>query len=127
MRDIYEAIEQLSALLSFRIENVARERGWATRPYSWLLAPNPEKLCIVVATTLYLPEGVAASFTPRSSPADGGGVWQIDVKRTDSVVRDSWSDGLSVTRNEKKWVLWCRSVALTDQALAVILDDLGHL
>src|SRR5690242_8540129 len=109
MKDIFEAIEQLSALLSFRIENLARSRGWATKPYSWLVAPSEGKLIIVVATTVFLPEGAAASFTPRAEPVDGGTSWVIDVRRTDAVVRDAWSDGLSVMKNDRKYALWYRS------------------
>jgi hypothetical protein len=126
MKDIFEAIEQLSALLSFRIENVARARGWATKPYSWLVSPDEGRLVIVVATTLYLPQGLAASFTPRAEPQAGQGGWNIDVRRTDSVVREAWSDGLSVVKNDRKYVLWHRQGMLSDETLGTILDELGR-
>ena len=126
MKDIFEAIEQLSALLSFRIENVARSKGWATKPYSWLVSPEEGKLVIVVATTLYLPEGLAASFTPRAEPVAGGASWVIDVRRTDAVTRAMWSDGLSVMRNDRKFALWHRQGQLTDDTISQILDELGR-
>src|SRR5262245_4711331 len=105
MKDIFEAIEQLSALLSFRIENLARARGWATKPYSWLVSPTEGKLIIIVATTVFLPEGQAASFTPRAEPNDNNN-WVIDVRRTDAVLRDAWSDGIGVVKNGQKYALW---------------------
>ena len=126
MKDIFEAIEQLSALLSFRIENLARARGWATKPYSWLVTPHDGKLVIVVATTVYLPEGLCASFTPRAEPDGSGNAWQIDVRRTDSVVRKPWAEGLSIVKQDKKYVLWYEQGALSDENLTSMMEELGR-
>ena len=124
MKDIFEAIEQLSALLSFRIENQARKQGWATKPYSWIISPDEGKLVIVVATTLFLPEGLCASFTPRNEPLDGGR-WPIDIRRTDCVIRDGWESGLSVAKTDKKFALWMGDTALSDDKLVVMINDLA--
>lgn len=126
MKDIFEAVEQLSALLSFRIENLARSRGWATKPYSWLVSPSDGKLVIVVATTVYLPEGLSASFTPRAEPTTGGSTWQIDVRRTDSVVRPQWANGLAIVKQDQKFVLWNGQGVLSDDNLSSMMEDLGR-
>src|SRR5256885_2246199 len=68
MTDIYEAIERLSAELSMRVAKIAGERGWPHKPYSWVIAREDSRFFMVVATTVSLPDGRYASFTPRTEP-----------------------------------------------------------
>ena len=54
MRDVFEAIEQLSTLLAMRLEHAARKRGWATRPDAYTRTLNGQsrgRMVRLVATT----------------------------------------------------------------------------
>src|SRR6185295_16495645 len=103
MNDIYEAMERLSAELSARVGKLAGDRGWSHKPYSWVLARDDARFFMVVATTVSLPGGGYASFTPRAEPADTG--WTIDVRRTDGVAREPWSRGLTIAKSSKGFAL----------------------
>ena len=122
MNDIYDAIERYSADLSLRVARLAASRGWANKPYSWMLKASDSKFIMVVASTVSFPGGYYASFTPQNEPS--GDSWSIDVRRTDAVARE-WADGLRVTKAEKGFVLLHQSGVLSDEALATLLDELA--
>ncbi len=125
MTDPYQAIEQLSALLFYRLERSAKKRGWATKSAAWQIAPPGGRPITVVATTLHLPRGLSGSFIPRSQPEDGGG-WLIDVRRSDGVVRQSFAYGLRLMQQQAAAVLAVNDQPLSEESLGEILDDLGR-
>jgi hypothetical protein len=113
MGTVYDAIELWSSNLYEQVRMLAQRRGWATRPYSYLLAPEPMRFISFTATTLHLPGGMGASFTPRSRPT--GDAWVIDVRRTDGKV-PSGAEG---------WALRGPRGALSDSELGWILEELS--
>lgn len=125
MRDIYEAVEKLSASLAFAIERVAGGKGWASKPYSMMVAPFPDRYIMLVSTSIHLPYYRSASFTPRYQSEQGQKAWGIDIRRTDGVSRDTWAGGLSVSRTEGNWTLMYGVIALTDEWLDGLLEELG--
>ena len=124
MRDLFAAIEQLSALLAMRIERAAHKRGWPCRSSSRALGLGPGRQVHLISLTVSLPQGVAASFTPRPEPE--GDRWHIDVRRSDGVLRRSWSEGLHVGKNDERFLLRYSGGLLTDEAVLTILDDLAR-
>lgn len=130
-RDIYEAIERHSAALLRRIQDLALPWGWPVKPYSWMLVAGERSegpLISVVATTVTLPLGRGASFTPRSTPKADGRRWVIDIRRTDRVQRGDWAEGLTVAADAaaQGYALLHRGAPLTDAVLASILQDLAR-
>jgi hypothetical protein len=125
MKDIYEAVEKLSASLAFAIERVAGGKGWASKPFSMMAAPQPNRYIMLVSTSIHLPYYRSASFTPRYEPEPSGKAWGIDIRRTDGVARDTWAGGLSVTRTEGKWTIMYGVITLTDEWLDGLLEELG--
>lgn len=123
MGDILEAIQNLSIGLSDRIARLAAERGWGSKPYSWISADR-ERFFQIVATTIAFPGGHYASFTPRAEAT--GSTWFIDVRRTDGRERPSWSGGLRVAKGEKGWAVMGDGGTLTDPQLAALLEDLAN-
>lgn len=130
-RDIYEAIERHSAALLRQVQAITTQWGWGVKPYSWMLMAGEHGqggLISVVATTVSLPLGRGASFTPRPAPKEDGRRWVIDIRRTDRVQRGDWAEGLTVTfgpgRDQSE--LLHRGVALSDATLAAILHDLAR-
>ena len=121
MNDIYDAIERLSAELSLRIGRMASDRGWANKPYSWMLKASDAKFVMVVASTVSFPTGFYASFTPQNEPL--GESWPIDVRRTDGTARE-WAS-LRVTRGDTGFALNDQKGAVSDDTLAALLDDLA--
>ena len=124
MRDLFEAIEQLSALLAMRLEKAARRRGWASKAASRTTAPERGRLTHLVSTTLNLPQGLAATFVPRPEP--DGDSWFIDIRRTDGVMRRSWADGLRVTRLGPNFALCQLAAPLSDEAVESMYDELAR-
>ena len=124
MNDVYEAIERLSAELSSRIGRLAGERGWGYKPYSWMIARDDERFFMIVATTVSLPGGRYASFSPQAEPM--GTSWRIDVRRTDGAERELWARGLTVMKSGNGFALYDGSGAVSDDALAAIVTDLGE-
>ena len=125
MRDIFEAVEKLSALLSFSVQRVASAKGWAAKPYSFMVTPQSDRILMVVSTSVHLPMFRSAGFTPQREPEDGGKAWTIDVRRTDGVLRDAWADGLIIRKTDGKFVLMSGSIALSDDLLDGLLEELG--
>jgi hypothetical protein len=124
MKDIFEAMEKLSAGLSFAIQRVAQRKGWASKPYSVMLAPSPERTIIVVSTSVHLPMYRSAAIMPRYEP-ENGQMWQFEVRRTDGVIRDSWADGLTLSKSGGSFEILYGAIAVTDESLDMMLDDLG--
>jgi len=124
LRDIFEAMEKLSAGLSFTIQRVAAKKGWASKPYSVMLAPSPERTIIVVSTSVALPLFRSAAIMPHYEP-ENGQAWQFQVRRTDGVVRESWAGGLMLTKSGGSYEILYGAIALTDESLDMMLDDLG--
>lgn len=125
IRDIYEAMEKLSAGLSFSIQRVAQRRGWASKPYSVMLAPAPDRTIIVVSTSVHLPLFRSAAIMPRYEPENGQS-WQFEVRRTDGVTRDSWAQGLMLAKTGGGFEILYGAIAVTDESLDMMLDDLGQ-
>lgn len=126
-RDVYEAIERHSALLLRRIYEMAQPLGWPVRPYSWMLRSSGGHLCSVVATTLSLPYGRGASFTPRHEPKSDGLRWAIDIRRTDRLLRGDWAQGLLVVAvAPQQFELLHGDRPLSDATLRAILEDLAR-
>lgn len=130
-QDLHEAVERLSASLYMRVEAMVRPWGWPVKPYSWMVstsdgAPNG-RLITVVATTVYLPMGRGASFTPRAHPKGDGRRWVIDIRRTDRVQRGGWAEGLTVAEVAPgQYDLLLRGEPLTGPALSAIFYDLAQ-
>jgi hypothetical protein len=125
MRDIFEAVEKLSAALAFSIERVAGRKGWASKPFSMMLAPTPDRYVMIVSTSIHLPYYRSACFTPRFEPEAGGKSWSIDIRRTDGAVRQAWVSGLNISRPEGKFMIMYGAIALTDEWLDGLLEELG--
>ncbi|MSP60193.1 MAG: hypothetical protein EXR72_07590 [Myxococcales bacterium] len=125
MKDIFEAVEKLSALLSFSVQRVAGHRGWAAKPYSFMLSPATDRTIMVVSTSVHLPLYRSCGFTPHREPDDGGKQWGIDVRRTDGVARESWASGLTIRKTDGKFQLMYGAIALSDDQLNGLLEDLG--
>ncbi len=124
MKDIFEAMEKLSAGLAFSVQRVADRKGWASKPYSVMLAPSADRTIIVVSTSVHLPAYRSAAITPRYEP-ENGQTWQFEVRRTDGVVRDTWAEGLTLAKSGGRFEILYGAIALTDESLEMMLDDLG--
>ena len=125
MNDIYDAVERLSAVLSFSVQKLAGRRGWAAKPFSLVVAPTPERYVMMVSTTVTLPRALSAGFTPLYQPDPGGRSWTIDIRRTDGVVRDSWASGLSIAKAEGRFQITMGPVTLSEDMLDALIEDLG--
>src|SRR5438552_1030920 len=123
MRDLFEAIEQLSTLLAMRIEKAARKRGWASKPATRTSTPARGRFMHLVSSTVSLPQGQAAAFVPRPAP-EADGSWLIDVRRSDGVLRRAWADGLRVTGAGQGFVLTYFGGVLSDESIDTLLDEL---
>lgn len=130
MRDVFDAIERLSALLAMRIENAARKRGWPTKTNGRTLSPMRGRLVALVGTTLLLPRGEAATFVPRPE-AEGNSAaedarWVIDIRRSDGVMRKSWQNGVQVGRTASgTYALLLDGAPLSDESVDTWLEDLS--
>jgi hypothetical protein len=98
MKDLYDAIEALSAQLALRIERCAKKRGYAVSLSSYSLRPQPGRLIRLHHTLVSLPGGYTATFAPRDTAEPDGETWLITIKRSDGVVRGSYEHGLLVRR-----------------------------
>lgn len=123
--DVFEAIQQYSALLSFRLDESCKKRGWAVKPLSLLVTPQPGRTLQLVSVSVHLPRGDAASFNPRAQAEPDGKCWLIDVRRSDGVIRKSWAHGLRVALAGRGYLLLCPEQPLSDETLEAMLDELG--
>src|SRR4051812_16456004 len=98
MKDLFEAIERLSAQLSYRLEHIAKKASLAVHFSGYSVSPKPGVLVRLFNTMIHLPKGYAVSFNPRSQPEPSGESWHIDIRRNDGVARASWGNGITVRR-----------------------------
>lgn len=129
MRDIYEAIEKMSFVLSLRINNAVRKRGWAQKAQvDRAVVAAPERTVYPTRINLPLPLGPRVSFLPDDAPSEDKTSWRIAIRRTDSVMRRSWSAGLQVRKGDAdEYQLYCGDELLTESVFNKILDELsGH-
>lgn len=124
MRDVFEAIEQLSALLAMRVERVAAKRGWACRSETRVLGVGPGRQIHLISLTVSLPQSVAASFTPRPAPTGDG--WTIDVRRSDGVLRRGYAEGVQVGTVGGQHQLLLGGAVLEGARVETLLDDLAR-
>ena len=124
MKDIRDEIERLTALLSFRIEHLAKREGRAIHFSSYSVAVRPGQLAQLFSTLVHLPRGYAATFMPRSQP-ESDGTWRIDVRRNDGVMRESYFDGIVAGPNNTKLTLLFKGRPLQIENLERILSNLG--
>src|SRR5688572_13577260 len=114
MRDLFEAIEQLSLLLSLRVARRAERKGWASKGTPFVTCPTPGRLLQLTVTLVHLPLGAAALFVPREAAEPGGEAWAIELRRTGSVLPESWSSGLCVERDGAHFGLRFHGALLSD-------------
>lgn len=126
MQDLFAAIEQLSAVLAMRLERAAHKRGWPCKSGTRAIAAGRGRQVHLISLMVSLPQGVAATFTPRPEP--DGERWFIDVRRSDGVMRRSWQDGLHVARiggPDGRFMMRQGDGLLTDEGIVALLDDLA--
>ena len=126
MRDIFEAVEKLSAVLSLRIQNAVRKRGWAGKATAERYdVPAPDRLAYPTRIDLPLPLGNRVAFVPADAPTQDGQSWKIAIKRSDGVTRQSWVDGLHVRKVDSGYQLFVRDEILHEPQFGKILDELS--
>ncbi len=125
MPDIFDAVEKHTAELSFSIRQRAIKRGWAWKPYSFTVAPDRKRSVIIICTSLELPYMRSVAFLPRSDPEEGGKSWQVDIKRSDGRIIDTWRNGFTLTPMGGKFEWMYGAIALSKESLDLILDDLS--
>lgn len=123
MKDIRDEIERLTALLSFRVEHLAKRENRPIHFSSYAVAVRPGRLVQLFSTLLHLPRGYAATFMPRSQP-EADGTWRIDIRRNDGVTRESWFDGIVVGSDGNELTLLYKGRALQMEDLERIVSDL---
>ena len=125
MNDLYEAVERLSAELSFVIGRLAAERGWSHKTYPWMITNGP-RFFLLTSTTVNFPGGPHGSFTP--SPEPEGSRWHIDIRRTDGVARADWQPGtLYLEQTPSAFQLIVSGAVLTDESMRPLLESLATL
>jgi hypothetical protein len=124
MKNIRDEIERLTALLSFRIEHLAKRDGRPAQFSSYAVVVRPGQLVQLFSTLIHLPRGFAATFMPRSQP-ESDGTWRIDIRRNDGVTRESWFDGIVVGSDGNEITLLYKGQPLTMEDLERIVEDLA--
>lgn len=126
MRDIYEAIEKLTTVLSLRIENAVRKRGWAGKPATERFEVNgPDRQVYPLRISLSMPLGPRVSFSPEDGPSADQSSWKIQIRRNDGVTRRSWSDGLQVRKVDSGYQIFVRDKLFSEPQFKQILDELS--
>jgi hypothetical protein len=125
MQDLFDGIQRLTALLSFRLENLAGKRAWGLRTDSYRIQPPGGMAITLCRMTLHLPRGEAGTFVPREGPEPDGRSWLIDIRRSDGVLRKSFAQGLRALPKDGTYVLFRGDEVLSDGALNEIFDDLA--
>ncbi len=123
MTDIREEIERLSALLSVRIEHLAKREGRPVHFSSYSVAAGNNRLAQLFSTMLHLPRGYAATFLPRAQ-LEQDGTWRIDIRRNDGVIRESWFDGIVMGYDGAEPALLYKGRLLQLEDLERIVSDL---
>jgi hypothetical protein len=124
MKDIFEAIERLSAQLSFRLEHIAKKSSLAVHFSAYSVSPRPGVLVRLFNTMIHLPKGFAVNFMPRSQPEADEQTWHIDIRRNDGVARASFSSGISVRKLGEGFALTYEGRQLTGEDIHQMLNDL---
>lgn len=124
MKDVFEAIERLSAQLSYRLEHIAKKSSLAVHFSGYSVSPKPKVLVRIFNTMIHLPKGYAVSFNPRALPEDDGESWHIDIRRNDGVARASWGTGITVKRLGDTFALTYNGRQLVGEDIHKILGDL---
>ncbi len=127
MRDLYEAIEKLTVLLALRIQNTVRKRGWAEKPKTSRFEVRDPNERAHYPTRIELPMslGHQVSFVPADAPSEDGQSWNIQIRRSDGVLRRSFSDGIQVRKVENGYQLFIRDEVLDDSRFRSLFDDLA--
>lgn len=105
LKDIYEAIECQSAMLSYRLERVAQKQGYAVHFSSYTIQPKPGQFVKLFHSMVHLPRGYSAGFNPDHEPSDDGQRWHFDMRRSDGITRASFVNGLDMLPREDEWVI----------------------
>ncbi len=132
MKDIYEAIERMSAQLSYRLERAAQKKGFAVHYSGYNLASPSGQIVKVFHTLVHLPRGYGASFIPRHQPEADGVSWHIDIRRNDGVVRSAWQEGMTLRRSpttgaeetDDPWTLYYQGEPLAAERIAQLFTEL---
>ncbi len=126
MSDIFDAIEQLSVVLSLRIENMVRKRGWAGKPVvERFEVRGRDRGAFPVRITVTAPIGHSITFIPADAPSEDGNSWSISVRRSDGVIRRSFSDGLQVRKVDSGYQMFVRDAVLGDAKFRQLVEDLA--
>ncbi len=127
MKDIYEAIERMSAQLSYRLERAAQKKGFAVHYSGYNLCAPSGQIVKLFHTLVHLPRGYGASFVPRQAPEADGSSWHIDIRRNDGVVRTGWANGMTLRRQEggeDEWVIFFNGEPLSAERIASLFVEL---
>ena len=126
MKDIFEAIERLSAQLSYRLEHIAKKSSLAVHFSGYSVSPRSGVLVRLFSTMIHLPKGYAVNFMPRSQPepAPDDQSWHIDIRRNDGVTRSSWSSGIRVQKLGGGFALTYEGRQLVGEDIHRMLSDL---
>ncbi len=128
MKDIYEAIERMSAQLSYRLERAAQKKGFAVHYSGYNLCTPSGQIVKVFHTLVHLPRGYGASFVPRQAPEAYGVSWHIDIRRNDGVVRTSWVNGMALKKaaegSEEAWEIIYNGEPLSAERIAQLYGEL---
>ena len=124
MKDIFEAIERLSAQLSYRLEHIAKKSSLAVHFSAYSVSPRPGVLVRLFNTMIHLPKGFAVNFMPRAQPEPDGQSWHIDIRRNDGVARASFSSGIRVRKLGEGFALTYDGRQLTGDDIHQMLNEL---
>jgi hypothetical protein len=133
MKDLYEAIERMSAQLSYRLERAAQKKGFAVHYSGYNLASPTGQIVKVFHTLVHLPRGYGASFIPRHQPESDGVSWHIDIRRNDGIVRSAWQNGLVLRKtpdvdgapdDENPWTIYYQDEPLSAERIANLFSEL---
>lgn len=126
MKDIFEAIERLSAQLSYRLEHIAKKSSLAVHFSGYSVSPRSGVLVRLFSTMIHLPKGYAVNFMPRSQPepVPDDQSWHIDIRRNDGVTRSSWSSGIRVQKLGGGFALTYEGRQLVGEDIHQMLSDL---
>lgn len=128
MKDIYEAIERMSAQLSYRLERVAQKKGFAVHYSGYNLCAPSGQIVKVFHSLVHLPRGYGASFVPRPQPEPDGESWHIDIRRNDGVSRSAWLQGLTMRKSpageEEEWTIYMGGEPLHAERIAHLYSEL---
>lgn len=130
MKDIFDAIERVSAQLSYRLERAAQKKGFAAHLSAYPLYPKPGVMVRLFQTLVHLPRGYGVNFVPRTEPEADGASWQFDIRRNDGVLRTAWARGYTMRREpeaenpDEEWVIYDWKEPLTMDRIYALMNEL---